>query len=71
MGEGKRANHRQRLRDQGMRPLEVWLPEPMIERIDALKVMGESRDAIIAKIIAETLEDFRPSAPASQLQLAL
>ena len=35
MAQDRKGNHRQRMRDQGLRPLEVWLPEPMIERIDA------------------------------------
>jgi hypothetical protein len=71
MSQDKRASHRQRLRDQGLRPLEVWLPEPMIEQIDAMKTEREGRDLVIASLIAKTLEGRRPPEQTTQLQLAL
>lgn len=71
MSRDKKVSHRERLRAQGLRPLEVWLPERMIERIDAMKIEGEGRDTTIAKLIAGTLEGRRPPEPTNQLQLAL
>ncbi|MGE4404371.1 antitoxin MazE-like protein [Pseudomonas sp.] len=71
MSHSKKANHRERLRAKGLRPVEVWLPTPMIERIDALKLEGEGRDTTIAKLIAGTLEGRTPPENTNQLQLAL
>ena len=43
-------------RQDGLRPLEIWLPAAMIEMIDELKRDDLlSREAIIAAIVAQTL----------------
>jgi len=67
----RKSRQRQRLRDQGLRPLEIWLPKPMIESIDAMKSEGEGRDMVIAKLLAGTLEGRTPPEPTSQLSLGL
>ena len=43
-------------RQDGLRPLEIWLPAAMIEMIDQLKRDDlSSREAVIAAIVATTL----------------
>lgn len=71
MAGDRRTNHRQKLRDQGFRPLEVWLPTDMIEQIDSMKDTGQGRDAVIGKLLAATLNSARTAGNPNQLQLAL
>ncbi|WP_158250584.1 antitoxin MazE-like protein [Novosphingobium sp. HII-3] len=70
MNQDRRAVHRQRLREKGLKPLEVWLPKATIESIDAMKSEGESRDAIILKILTKDLERRRDVGRKNQPQLA-
>jgi hypothetical protein len=52
----RKADQRRRRRKDGLRPLEIWLPAALIEKIDQLK--GDdlsSREAVIAAIVATTL----------------
>ncbi|GGN55457.1 hypothetical protein GCM10011349_32120 [Novosphingobium indicum] len=51
MAIDRKATHRQRMRDRGLRPLEVWLPASLINSIDELKRDGVSRDAVITNVI--------------------
>ena len=52
----RKAEQRRRRRQDGLRPLEIWLPAAMIEMIDELKRDDLlSREAIIAAIVAQTL----------------
>ena len=53
-----------------MKPLEVWLPEQLIREIDKLKTEEtQSREAVIAALIAGTLREARPGRPQGQLAL--
>lgn len=56
MPQDRKSVHRKRLREQGLRPLEVWLPQSIIQQIDELKVDGDGRDATIAMLLTKTLE---------------
>lgn len=65
-----KAAQRQRLRDQGLKQLEVWLPEPLIAKIDEMKDQGfQSRDAVLMSLIAGTIEEKRPLRSTDQLAL--
>ena len=56
MAQHRKAEQRRRRRQDGLRPLEIWLPAAMIEMIDELKRDDLlSREAIIAAIVAQTL----------------
>ncbi|WP_374133388.1 hypothetical protein [Sphingomonas sp. 28-62-20] len=47
---------RRKRRQDGLRPLEIWLPAAMIEMLDQLKRDDlSSREAVIAAIVATTL----------------
>lgn len=71
MSQARKANQRQRLRQQGLRPLEVWLPKTMIERIDALKEDGEGRDTVIEKLISSGFEPRGQTMAPLQLRLPI
>jgi hypothetical protein len=52
----RKADQRRRRRKDGLRPLEIWLPAAMIEKIDQLKRHDlSSREAVIAAIVTATL----------------
>ena len=56
MAQHRKAEQRRKRRQDGLRPLEIWLPAAMIEMIDELKRDDLlSREAIIAAIVAQTL----------------
>lgn len=56
MAQHRKAEQRRRRRQDGLRPLEIWLPATMIEMIDELKRDDLlSREAIITAIVAQTL----------------
>lgn len=54
----------------GLKQLEVWLPEPLIAKIDQLKNQGfQSRDAVLMSLIAGTIEETKPIRASDQLAL--
>lgn len=56
MAQHRKAEQRRKRRQDGLRPLEIWLPAAMIEMIDELKRDDLlSREAIITAIVAKTL----------------
>ena len=56
MAQYRKAEQRRRRRQDGLRPLEIWLPAAMIAMIDELKRDDlSSREAVIAAIVATTL----------------
>jgi hypothetical protein len=56
MAQHRKAEQRRKRRQDGLRPLEIWLPAAMIEMIDELKRDDLlSREAIITAIVANTL----------------
>ena len=56
MAQHRKAEQRRKRRQDGLRPLEIWLPASMIEMIDELKRDDlSSREAIITAIVAKTL----------------
>ena len=56
MAQHRKAEQRRKRRQDGLRPLEIWLPASMIEMIDELKRDDLlSREAIITAIVAKTL----------------
>lgn len=69
----QRADQRQRLRSEGYRPIELWLPEQEIERIDTIKEeLGyESR----AELVTRLIRNLRPATGAQhhpdQLELRI
>lgn len=67
MSQNRKAAQRKRLREEGFKPLEVWLPEGMIRKLDEMKT-GEmaSRDAVIMALVADTLELARPTRSGDQ-----
>ena len=70
MSTDRKAAMRRRMRAEGMKQLEVWLPEPLIAKIDAIKEQGyPSRDAVLISLITNTIEEKRQ--PRSTDQLAL
>lgn len=61
---------RQRRRAEGYKPLELWLPSDLIEKIDSMKNdQIASRDAVIMALLQDTLTNARPSASRDQLML--
>ncbi|WP_228244170.1 hypothetical protein [Porphyrobacter sp. GA68] len=64
---------RRRLRDNGFKQLEVWLPRATVERIDEIKdqLGAESRNEVLLRLIQGTLGDTRLPADASQLELLM
>ena len=51
MAQHRKAEQRRKRRQDGLRPLEIWLPAAMIEMIDELKRDDLlSREAIITAI---------------------
>ena len=55
MAQHRKAEQRRRRRQDGLRPLEIWLPAAMIEMIDELKRDDLlSREAVITAIVAKT-----------------
>lgn len=66
----RKAEQRRRRRAEGMKPLEVWLPEQLIRKIDELKTEEiQSRDAVIMALIAGTLNEARSKRSGEQLAL--
>jgi hypothetical protein len=65
-----KAAERQRRREQGLKQLEVWLPEQLIAKIDEIKDRGfHSRDAVLMSLIAGTIEERKPARSTDQLAL--
>lgn len=61
MGQDRKADLRKRRRDQGFKPLEVWLHQDIISKLDQLKSEEiPSRDAVIMALIEDTLDLKRP-----------
>lgn len=70
MMSARKAEQRRRRRAQGLKPLEVWLPEQLILEIDQLKTeQTHSREAVIAALIAATLQKARPGRPVASMAL--
>lgn len=70
MMSARKAEQRRRRRAQGLKPLEVWLPEQLILEIDQLKTeQTHSREAVIAALIAATLQKARPDRPVASMAL--
>lgn len=70
MERDRKADQRARMRRAGYRPLELWLPTQLIERIDRLKTEElSSRDAVIMAIIQDTLSEQRPTKAEEQMML--
>lgn len=70
MTSARKAEQRRRRRAQGLKPLEVWLPEQLILEIDQLKTeQTHSREAVIAALIAATLQKARPGRPVASMAL--
>ncbi len=66
----RKAEQRRRRRAQGLKPLEVWLPEQLILEIDKLKTeQTHSREAVIAALIAGTLQKARSGRPVASMAL--
>ncbi|MEM6409953.1 MAG: hypothetical protein AAF683_00290 [Pseudomonadota bacterium] len=61
MSQTRKAAQRKRRREEGYKPLEIWLPQDMIAKLDAMKT-GEmsSRDAVIMALVEDTLDVQRP-----------
>ncbi|RKF17695.1 hypothetical protein D6851_15655 [Altericroceibacterium spongiae] len=57
------ATLRQKRRDAGFRPLEVWLEKDIIKQIDDLKLGEESRDAVISRLLASKLKQLSQQRP--------
>jgi hypothetical protein len=56
MAQHRKAEQRRKRRQDGLRPLEIWLPASMIEMIDELKRDDlSSKEEVIATIVATTL----------------
>ena len=63
----RKADQRHRRRKDGLRPLEIWLPAAMIEKIDQLKRDDlSSREAVIAAIVTATLSVRSPETSEGQ-----
>lgn len=61
---------RQRRRAEGYKPLELWLPSDLIDKIDSMKnEQIASRDAVIMALLEDTLTSARPSPSKDQLML--
>lgn len=70
MDSDRKAAMRQRMRAEGLKQLEVWLPAPMIEKIDAIKEQGfPSRNAVLLSLITNMIEEKRPARSSDQLAL--
>lgn len=70
MGRDRKAEHRARMRRAGLRPLELWLPNDLIDRIDKMKSEElTSRDAVIIAVIQDTLHLQRPTKAEEQMML--
>lgn len=66
----RKAALRARMRAEGMKQLEVWLPAAMVEKIDDIKRSGyPSRDAVLMSLIANTIEEKKPGRSRDQLAL--
>ncbi|MBL4641266.1 MAG: hypothetical protein JKX86_05550 [Verrucomicrobiales bacterium] len=61
MSQDRKAAQRERRRKEGFKPIEVWLPEHMIAKIDQMKAMSfASRDAVIMALLEDTVGLQRP-----------
>ena len=70
MSQTRKERQREKRRNEGYRPLEIWLPQDMIAKLDAMKT-GEraSRDAVIMALVEDTLDLKRPARTRDQLAL--
>jgi metal-responsive CopG/Arc/MetJ family transcriptional regulator len=70
MSQTRKERQREKRRNEGYRPLEIWLPQDMIAKLDAMKT-GEmsSRDAVIMALVEDTLDLKRPVRTRDQLAL--
>ena len=65
-----KAKQRRRRRREGVRALEIWLPEAMIKKIDQLKRDDlASREAIITAIVATPLSVRSPETSEGHLTM--
>ena len=61
LSQDRKAASRKRRGDEGFKPIEVWLPEHMIEKIDQMKEMSfSSREAVIMALLQDTVGLQRP-----------
>lgn len=61
MAKDRKIAHRQRRRAEGFKPIEIWLPNHMIAKIDQMKEMSfASRDAVIMALLEDTVGQKRP-----------
>ena len=52
----RKAKMRKRLRNQGMKPLEVWLHEDLLAVIDNMKnAENQSRDSVIRTLLESSI----------------
>jgi len=57
MSSDRKKEQRRRRRAEGFRPLEIWLPSEIIEKLDAMKTGAAcSREAVILALVEDTVE---------------
>tara|TARA_B100000678_G_scaffold291442_1_gene308399 strand:- start:219 stop:434 length:216 start_codon:yes stop_codon:yes gene_type:complete len=67
MSQTRKAAQRERRRQEGLKPLEIWLPKDMIRKLDAMRTNDlSSRDAVIMALVADTLDVKRPARSGDQ-----
>ena len=70
MAQDRKAELRARRRKQGFKPLEVWLPASVIEKLDQMKTEEiTSREAVIMALVQDTMDLKRPANAGDQLAL--
>ncbi len=70
MDAEKKRIQRERRRREGYKPVELWLPANLIDKIDSMKNAEiASRDAVIMALLQDTLTIARPVKSKDQLML--
>ncbi len=70
MDAEKKRLQRERRRREGYKPVELWLPTNLIDKIDSMKNDEiASRDAVIMAVLQDTLTIARPVKSKDQLML--
>jgi metal-responsive CopG/Arc/MetJ family transcriptional regulator len=70
MDAEKKRLQRERRRREGYKPVELWLPTNLIDKIDSMKNDEiASRDAVIMAVLQDTLNIARPVKSKDQLML--
>lgn len=70
MDAERKKQERARRRREGFKPVELWLPTSLIEKIDSMKNDEiASRDAVIIAVLQDTLTIARPVKSKDQLVL--